>query len=108
MRNQPTHNLLHRLHHPSLVSMSPSGHCHLQMMMTIDPGHLLLALHLLLLSLLTHLLLTQQCLYLLHCAIRGSLHHLQSLLLLHAHNMNTMCLIGLVMCMVTTDTQLSK
>ena len=108
VRNQPTRNLLHRLHHPSLVSMSQSGHCPLQMMMTIDPGHLLLALHLLLLSLLTCLLLTRQCLCLLHHASRGPLHCLQSLLLLHTHNVNAMCLISPVMCMVTTNTRLSK
>ena len=108
VQNQPTHNLLHRSHHPLLVSVSPSGHCPLQTMMTIDPGHLLLALHLLLLSLLTRLLLTQQCLCLLHHTSRGLLHHLQSLLLPHVHNVNAMCLIGLVMCMVTTDTRLSK
>ena len=43
--------------------MSPSGHHPLQTTITIDPGHLLLTLHLLLLSLLTCLLLAQQCLH---------------------------------------------
>ena len=98
--NQPTCNLLHRSHHPLLVSMSPSCHCPLQTMMTIDPGHLLLALRLLLLFLLTHLLLVQQHLCLLYHASRGLLHCLQSLLLPHVHNMNAVCLIGLAMCMV--------
>ena len=91
--NQPACNLLHWSHHPSLVSMSPSGHYSLQIMMTIDPDHLLLTLHLLLLSLLTHLLLAWQCL---------------CLLLPHVHNVNAMCFIGLVMCMVMTNTWLSK
>ena len=107
VRNQPACNLLHRSHHPLLVSMSPSGHHPLQRMMTINPGHLLLALHLLLLSLLTCLLLAQQRLCLLHHASRGLLYWLQSLLLPHTHNVNTMCLIGPVMCMVT-NTWLSK
>ena len=75
------------------MSVSPSGHHPLQTMMTIDPGCLLLALHLLLLSLLARLLLAQQCL---------------CLLLPHAHNVNTMCLISLVMCMMMTDTQLKS
>ena len=108
VQNQPACNLLHRSHHLSLVSVSPSGHCPLQTMMTIDPGHLLLTLHLLLLSLLACLPLIQQRLCLLHHASRGLLHHLQSLLLPHAHNVNTMCLISPVMCMVMTDTRLSK
>ena len=108
VQNQPAHNLLHRSHHPLLVSMSPSGHHPLQIMITINPGHLLLALHLLLLSLLTCLLLAWQHLCLLHCASRGLLHCLQSLLLLHVHNVNALCLISPVMCMVTTNTWLSK
>ena len=49
-----------------------------------------------------------QHLCLLHYASKGPLHHLQSLLLLHVHNVNTMCLINLVMCMVITDIWLSK
>ena len=108
MQSQPTCNPLHRSHHLSLVSVSPSGHCPLQTTMTINPGHLLLTPHLLLLFLLAHLLLAWQRLCLLHHTSRGPLHHLQPLLLPHVHNMNAMYLIGLVMCMVMTDTQLSK